>query len=169
MIIGNPYKFAIILEKINEWNISDTFCNGVLFFCIDGELFPKSLDTATLSTERVFWEERLENVVVNHELFNLPTYEAFVTICNLVFPTDWNIDNDYRFDFSPQTLCPINSNCHIFIVSNGEKVRIMAAELEYHVEQSAHNLTDISISETIITIDDFLKIFSQSIGYVSEV
>ena len=30
MIIGDPYKFAILSGVINEWNIDDTFCNGVL-------------------------------------------------------------------------------------------------------------------------------------------
>lgn len=169
MIIGDPYKFALILQKIGAWNVNSTFCNGILFFCVDGELFPKSIDTATLSTEKVFWENKLERIVVNHELFDLLIYEAFVTICNLVYPTDLDISNDYRFDFSPQTLCQANSDCHIFVVSNGEKVRIMASKLDYNIEKSVHEFTNVSIRETVITIDEFCNIFSQAIGYVNEV
>lgn len=171
MIIGNPYKFAIIIQRIDEWNttnLNDTFCNGVLLLCINGELFPKSLDTATLSTEQIFWRKQLENIVVNHELYQLPTYELFVSIYNLVFPTDLDIDNDYRFDFSPQTLCPTNSGCHIFVVSNGENIRILASELKYNIEESVHKLIDISITETVIMIDEFHNFFSQAIDYINE-
>ena len=37
MIIGDPYKFAIDMQKIEEWNYSgdNTFLNGVLLFFID--------------------------------------------------------------------------------------------------------------------------------------
>lgn len=161
MIVGNPYKFAIIAQKIEEWNSSDTFCNGVLFFCVAGELFPRGLDTATLSTEQVFWKDKLDTIVANNGLYNLPTYEAFVSMYNLVFPSDSD-DRDYRFDFSPQTLCPANSNFRIFVVSNGEYVRIMAAMLKYDKAIARDDLTDISISETIIRLDEFKNIFCKS-------
>ena len=29
MILGNPYKFAVLSGVINEWNLDDTFGNGV--------------------------------------------------------------------------------------------------------------------------------------------
>lgn len=34
MIIGDPYKFAILSGIFKEWNMDDTFCNGFLLcFC----------------------------------------------------------------------------------------------------------------------------------------
>ncbi len=30
MILGNPYKFAVLSGAINEWNLDDVFSNGVL-------------------------------------------------------------------------------------------------------------------------------------------
>ena len=37
MISGNPYKFAVLSGVINEWNLDDTFGNGVLLICINGD------------------------------------------------------------------------------------------------------------------------------------
>lgn len=41
MLIGDPYKFAIFINTVKEWNIDDTFYSGVLLFSVDGGLFPK--------------------------------------------------------------------------------------------------------------------------------
>ena len=43
MILGNPYKFSVFISTIKEWNIDNEFCNGVLLFCIEGNIFPKKL------------------------------------------------------------------------------------------------------------------------------
>ena len=37
MIIGDPYKFSIMLDMVEEWNIDSSFYNGILFFSIDGK------------------------------------------------------------------------------------------------------------------------------------
>ena len=167
MILGDPYKFAVIIEAIKEWNTCTTFCNGVLFFCIDGDIFPKAIDTATLTCELSLYEEKFTTIIVNHELYDMPKEEAFVCIYNLVHPEDWDIDNDYRFDFSPETLS--NANCKVFVVSNGEYVRIMAAsELLYNKEESRHELDNILIAETIITVSEFHEIISALNSYVDD-
>ena len=53
MIIGDPYKFAIDMQKIEEWNYSgdNTFLNGVVLFSIDWTIFPTEIKTATLTSE----------------------------------------------------------------------------------------------------------------------
>ena len=55
MILGNPYKFAIIIQIIKQWNKEESadnpFCNGVLLFCIDGNIYTEEILTATLKTE----------------------------------------------------------------------------------------------------------------------
>ncbi|WP_117406010.1 Imm42 family immunity protein [Acetivibrio clariflavus] len=30
MILGDPYKFSIIIDAVNEWNVDDAFDNGCL-------------------------------------------------------------------------------------------------------------------------------------------
>lgn len=48
MILGDPYKFAILSGMIDEWNIDHVFCNGILLFCVDGDIYPREIVTATL-------------------------------------------------------------------------------------------------------------------------
>lgn len=44
MLIGNPYQFSIFVDVIKEWNQDKTsYRNGVLLFCVDGQLFPKEV------------------------------------------------------------------------------------------------------------------------------
>lgn len=158
MILGDPFEFAVIAQKVKDWNINDTHCYGTLLFCIDGEIFPKKINNTNIKFELSAPEETLKNLVVNDELYNMPKYEAFCKICDLVYPEE--IDNDYRFRLSPEIF--IDVNCEVFIVSNGNHVRIMAAsDLIYNKEESRYELKDISISEIYITLDEFKKILSQ--------
>lgn len=158
MILGNPYKFSVFISTIKEWNIDNEFCNGVLLFCIDGDIFPKKIVTVTLKCEIRLLKEKLKNLVTNERLYNMPKDEAFAEIYNITFPENISIDNDYRFDITPETFADENS--YIFAVSNGNEVRIMAAKLNYVVEESRHKLNS-EISETFMAIDDLNKILSQ--------
>ena len=62
MIIGDSYKFAILSGEINEWNIDDAFCNGVLLFCVNGDIYPKEVVTATLGSEIEYLRQKLRNL-----------------------------------------------------------------------------------------------------------
>ena len=169
MILGDPYKFAVITQEIKEWNTCNTFCNGVLLFCIDGEIFPKTIDTATLTYELSGYEKKLTTIVDDNKLYNMQKEEAFVCIYDLVHPEDWDIDNDYRFDFSPETLSNANGDCKVFVVSNGENVRIMAAsEIKYNKEESRHELDNIAISDTTIKVEEFHEIMSALKSYIDD-
>ena len=50
MLIGNPDKFAFLLEIVPEWS-DDTFINGMLYVFINGAQYPKTLRTTTLSDD----------------------------------------------------------------------------------------------------------------------
>lgn len=163
MIIGDPYKFSIITSGIKEWNIDDAFCNGILLFCVDGNLFPKEIVTATLKCELRILKEKLMNLTVNEELYNMQKDKAFIQIYNLTFPEDYEVDNDYRFDISPLSLA--DNNCYVFAVSNGECVRILADKLNYIIEESSHDLNDISVSEAFVTISELEKMIEKLDSY----
>ena len=78
---------------------------------------------------------------------------------NITFPDfsyDDDIDNDYQYHISSPSL--EDYDCIAFVVSNGEQVRIMAAKLNYIIEESTHDLSNIDISETFITHDELNKI-----------
>jgi len=159
MILGNPYNFSVFIKTIKEWNIGDEFCLGVLLFCIDGNIFPKEIVTATLRCEIPPLKEKLKNLVTNERLYNLQKDKAFVEIYNITIPEDISIDNDYCFDITPESF--EDENCYVFAVSNGNEVRIMAAKLNYNVKESRHELNNIEISETFMAIDELNKILSQ--------
>lgn len=156
MLLGNPYKFAIIIEKIEEWNLDETFRNGVLLVCVDGSLFPKEILTATLNSEINPLKESLGNIAVNEKIFTMEKEEAFEQIYNITFPEDVSLENDYRFDITPLLLC--DNNCYIFAVSDGVSVRILAAKLEYRKEWSRHLIKNADISETFISIQEMEEI-----------
>lgn len=159
MILGNPYKFSVFISTIKEWNIDNEFCNGVLLFCIEGNIFPKKIVTATLKYEIQLLKEKLRNLITNERLYNIQRDKAFAEIYNITFPEDISIDNDYRFDITPESFA--DENCYVFAVSNGKKVRIMATKLNYIVEESRHELSNVDISETFIEIEDLNQIISQ--------
>lgn len=159
MILGNPYNFAIFTKTIKEWNMDNEFCNGVLFFCIDGKFFPNNIVTATLNYEIQQLKEKLKNLVDDEELYNMQKDKAFSIIYNMTFPENTDIDNDYRFDISPESFA--DENCYIFAVGNGKQIRIMATELYYNKEEARHDLRDIKISETFIANNDLNEMITK--------
>ena len=132
MIIGDPYKFAILSGVINEWNIDDTFCNGVLLFCVNGDIYPKEVVTATLRCEMEYLKQKLRNLTTDKRLYTLPPQQAFAEIYGITFPEDMDSDNEDCFDITPASLS--DHNCFVFAVCNGVNVRVLASELAYEME-----------------------------------
>lgn len=159
MMIGNPYKFSIIINTIDEWNIDDAFCNGVLVICVDGNFFPNEVLNATLRCEIPILKENLRNITIDKNLYNLPKNEAFVEIYNKTFPSDIDIANDYRFDITPHSLS--DKDYFVFAISNGDNVRILACKLNYAIEDSEHDLKSINVSEAFVDIVELNKIISE--------
>lgn len=118
------------IDTIKEWSTNDTFCNGVLLFSIDGNLFPKRIVTTTLKCEIPPLKEKLKNLVINENIYNLPKDKAFAEMYNITFPEDIDIDSDYSFNITPESFA--DENCHVFAVGNGNGVRIMAANHNYN-------------------------------------
>ena len=46
MLIGDPYKFAVLFDRVKKWNPSLTDNNGFFALCIDGKLFPDEIENA---------------------------------------------------------------------------------------------------------------------------
>lgn len=156
MIIGNPYYFAVIFEVVECWNADKTFQNGMLFLAINAEIFPKEIQSATLSCEFAKLTESLKNIPIDEKIFNMLKHKAYSEIYNKVFPEDWNINNDYRYMISTPSFS--DNDYLVFAVSNGEKVRILAGKPDYCKEESIHILKGAEITETFIDISDLNKI-----------
>jgi len=150
MIAGNPYTFAIIAEVVDEWNPEEsTWRLGLLFFCVDGALFPNDIRTATLNAEIRPVKDLLKSLVIDKKLFNMEKEEAFVELYYATFPENWNRDNDWRFHISPLTMS--DARCDVFAVSDGKRIRILASKVDYIREEERSDLTNLNISETYIT------------------
>ena len=127
--LGNPYKFCIIYSVIKEWNPDDTFGNGILLFCLDGMIYPsKEIVNATLKSE--FWnlKKELMNLAVDERLYTLQKEEAFTEMYKVMFPEDWECNNDYRFDISPYSFS--DKGRFVYAVSDGEGIRVLVAGLD---------------------------------------
>ena len=163
MIIGDPYKFAILSGVINEWNIDDTFCNGVLLFCVNGDIYPKEVVTATLRCEIEYLKQKLRNITTDKRLYILPPQQAFAEIYGITFPEDMDSDNGDCFDITPASLS--DHNCFVFAVCDGVNIRILASELAYERENSRHRLENIIISEIFLTVGELREIIAVLEGF----
>lgn len=161
MVLGNPYNFAIIISTISPWNIDDSFCNGILFFCIDGEIFPKEIISATLKSEIPQLKQSFMNLAVDEALYSADLHTAFSTFYNTTFPQNLDVDNDYRFDVSPFSFS--DQGYHVFAVSNGDQVRILAAKLDRVERRLQYDFDDIKITETHISTEELVKIVARII------
>ena len=158
MIIGDPYKFAILSGGINEWNMDDTFCNGVLLFCVNGDIYPKEVVTATLRCEIKYLKQKLKKLMTDKRLYAMPSQQAFAEIYGITFPEDIDSDNEDCFDITPASL--FDHNCFVFAVCDGVNVRVLASELAYEMENGRHKLQDNAVSETFVSVSEMKEIIS---------
>lgn len=151
MIIGEPNLFSIFIDVVEEWNYDRSFNNGLLFVDINGTIFPNKIIEATLNTELYELIQNLENIKENTDVFFMGKEEAFVYIYKLVFPDDYDVDNDYSYNVTPFVLW--DNNYFVFMVSNGHEIRILASELQYINEESVHNLHKLEVVEAYISVE----------------
>lgn len=156
MLLGDPYKFAIIMKTIKEWNMDDAWHNGVLLFCVDGAIFPKKILTAPLACELHPLKENLENIAVNDRIFHMKKREAFEHIYNISYPEDWDEDTDFQFEITPLTF-PEN-NCDVFAVSDGNQVRILAAKCPRNKNTMRPTFKNVTIKEAFISVQELKEI-----------
>ena len=143
MIVGNPDKFAIMVDVVDEWNYDESFNNGIMIFWINSIVFPQELQNITLNSDFIQCYKAIQNIAENNAIFSMDRDSAFKALYKLVYPEDWNIDSDYRFQISPQEFNDHNN--FIFAVSDGKEIRILASSLIYDIEESTYILENIEI------------------------
>ena len=158
MLLGNPYKFAVLIAPVESWNIDKTFCNGLLLLFVNGNIYPKEIKTVTLQCEIERLKHDLSKFATNQWLYDLPLKQAFAEIYNITFPENIEVDNDYRFDISPTSLS--DNDYFLFAVCDGVNVRILASKPDYELEKGRHKLQDISVNEAIISVEELKEIIS---------
>ena len=86
MIIGDPYKFAVMFDRVNNWNPSLTDHNGFFALCIDGRLFPDEIENAVISAAVRDIIKFLSEIPVNKKIFGLDAKDAILILYDLVYP-----------------------------------------------------------------------------------
>lgn len=129
MIIGDPYKIAVIVQVINEW--SETWINGVFMLTINGKIIPEEIFTSTLECDCKELNDNLDRMLscppVDMELYELDGREAFIKMYNLTCPNNADTDNDYRYKVSTSGL--EDNDYWVFAVNNGSDIRFIASKL----------------------------------------
>ena len=170
MVIGEPYKMAFILERMNIWEPpGDTFRNGIMFLCVNGEIYPKDVRTTTLGCELPWLlalESPLMNTVVDKELFKLPSDELLAYLESITYPDDTDddddIDNDYRFVLPFEEIS--DRGVDVFLVYDGENVRVLVGQdVNRRLSPNGFIINDGQelASETTITLAELESIRSQ--------
>lgn len=159
MIIGDPYVFSVIYDRVKMWNSAQGGNNGFFALSVYGELFPKCINNAVVDTSLHEVWESLNNIPVDKELYSMDKEKALTKLCDLVYPSDWDIDNDYRYELAPPALT--DESCYVFAVSNNDKIRIIAAELDYDIDESTLITEGADIQEVIIDKNEMNQILDE--------
>jgi hypothetical protein len=172
MIIGDPFKFAILAERIPAWNIvGDTsFVEGVLFMSIDGTLYPNEMTSVTLNSDlgHVFWfpNHALLTLPENGRMFELEKRSAFTELfkcaCPCILEGDdrEDVDNDYTYMVATTSIR--DQGGEIYLVRCGDMVRVLAGTVSL-VSRGNEKIYEISekISECFISVDEMKKIVEE--------
>lgn len=160
MLIGDPDKFAFLIEKVPAWSAGG-FVNGLLYVYVNGEMFPKELRTTTLSTDLFMLRDfAFENTPTDKRLYALSDDDLFAELRRPRYPEYFtdneDADADYRFNLELQELGDCGYD--FFALSGGENVRILVGQ-----GSTAEELTLVNSAE--ITLAKFEKIRDEVIQY----
>ena len=149
MIIGDPYKLAICVQKIPEWNdAQDSFGNGVLSFIIDGFCYPSVMLNITLNRELPILISKLSNAPEDEELFRLSARECLQRIYEKTYPEDWDDPGDDAFNMAPSEYR--DAGFFVFAVKYNSCIRFLFSQLEYIEEESHHDLSSPKIVDYVV-------------------
>lgn len=136
MVIGDPYKFAVLVQNIPEWG-SDSYRNGLFHLIVDGKMFPDELSTATLDVE--FGELKNSHALIsfpeNREIFHKKKMDAFEIMLYLAYPNYRDGDGDGRQDLGNDFRWKVSGpnaedqGCHVFCVFCNDEARVLGAKV----------------------------------------
>ncbi len=137
MLIGNPDRFAFLIERIPEWEINGFF-NGMMFILINGKIYPKRMRTTTFNCELfdlLDVDSPFNTLPSNEHYFQLPARKLFKTLYNLTFPSDYDSDilNDFTFLVPFHELSDVGYS--VFLIFNQDKVRLIIGHEKNFIDE----------------------------------
>lgn len=158
MVIGDPYKFSILFDRVKSWNVSLNDNNGFLGVSIDGKMFPDMVINAIIPVSLLEIKNSLSSIPLNEKIYNLGTNDAFKALYNLVYPPNDDY-NDYRYELATSDLT--DNNNLVFAVAGKEKVKIFAAELKYDIEESCHIFDESALRTVVLDKSEVSQIIKE--------
>ena len=140
MILGDPYKFAFLIERIPDWE-KGCWKNVIMFVIINGDIYPKNVRITTFNSEIpeiLDPDSAFINPIIDKKLYEKSDSQI------VEFVDDEEKENYYRY-FIP--FHEINdSGYRFYIVSNNCNVKILVCKLESEKTELVDRL-EISIQE----------------------
>ena len=158
MIIGDPYKFAIMFDEVREWSTCDRL-SGHFAFCMNGKMLPEGIINAILDNALAKVYDKLKNAPEDAELFTMDAAAAFGCIYDRVYPSDINRDNDYRFELAPEEV--IDEGYIVFVIRKAGEIRVLAANPKYDREQSRCIFDRLEVTEAVLDEEQYEEMISR--------
>ena len=140
MLLGDPYKFAFLIERIPDWE-KGSWKNGIMFVIINGDIYPKNVRITTFNSEIpeiLDPDSAFINPIIDKELYEKSDLQI------IEFVDDEEKENYYRY-FIP--FHEINdSGYRFYIISDNCNVKILVCKLESEKTELVDRL-EISIQE----------------------
>lgn len=140
MLLGNPYKFAFLIERIPNWE-KDYWKSGIMFVIINDDIYPKNVRTTTFNCEIpeiLDSDSAFINPIIDKELYEKSDLQI------IEFVDDEKKENYYRY-FIP--FHEINdSGYRLYVISDSCNVKILVCKLESEKTELVDRL-EISIQE----------------------
>ena len=140
MLLGDPYKFAFLIERIPDWE-KGSWKNGIMFVIINSNIYPKDVRITTFDSEIpeiLDSDSAFINPIIDKELYEKSDLQI------IEFVDDEEKENYYRY-FIP--FHEINdSGYRFYVISDSCNVKILVCKLESDQTELVDRL-EISIQE----------------------
>ena len=140
MLLGNPYKFAFLIERIPDWE-KGSWKNGIMFVIINDNIYPKNVRATTFNSEIpeiLGSDSAFISPIIDKELYEKNDLQI------IEFVDDKEKENYYRY-FIP--FHKINdSDYRFYIISDSFNVKILVCKLENDKTELV-DILEISIQE----------------------
>lgn len=131
MLIGNPDRFAFLIERVPEWE-SDNFINGIMYVYLNGVLYPDALRTTTINVVlHYLFNSTMPDMMpaFDKTLFQMENTKLFKRLCEMTFAEEEEEENDYSYQI-PLLELEDAGYVFFFAVAFEESIRILVGYSE---------------------------------------
>jgi len=179
MLIGDASKFAVYVEKVEEWALdNNNFHNGILFFIINNKIFPNEIYTATYGNDIGEINRSLQKIVINTEIYDMDKNSAFLKLYETAFasrlfdnPEEIDLIEDDRYIISRSSI--LCQNGYAFLaMGNGSHTKILAAWVETTyddiLEENIFHYDTAEVTEAVLTNGELKSITGKLALFITD-